>query len=97
MSAKEVLRELAGKVWDEAKPSFDHGRSELISGLMTGNSFVMYPRAEQAAEQQAELPMAVEVGEPEKPMNMDQLRALAREMEADRASAQERDRGGMEM
>ena len=88
MSVKKVM----GKLWDEAKPSFDHGRSELVAGLMTGNAFVMYPRAEPGAE----LPMAAEIAEmpaADKAMSMDDLRALAREYHP----APEMGRDGMEM
>lgn len=48
--AASTIKDLGGRLWDEAKPMFDHGRSEAAALLFTGQSYVMYMKAGQGAE-----------------------------------------------
>ena len=55
------LREAGGRIWDDAKPLFDHGRSELAAALFAGHAHVMYmhnpkEEEEQTQHQNPELP-----------------------------------------
>ena len=38
----ESLKEIGGKIFDGARPMFDHGRSELAAALFAGHGHVMY-------------------------------------------------------
>jgi hypothetical protein len=48
------LKEIGGKIWDSLTPTFDHGAHEMASALFRGDAFVMYPRTNQAENQQQE-------------------------------------------
>ena len=39
-----TVREVGGKIWDEASPTFEHGNAELAAALFNpnGSAFVMY-------------------------------------------------------
>ncbi len=39
-----AAKEVGGKIWDEAAPMFDHGKTELAAALFNsnGSAFVMY-------------------------------------------------------
>jgi glycine cleavage system H lipoate-binding protein len=52
--AASLLKDIGGKVWDEAKPFVDHGRSEWAALMYTGSAYVMYPRNQQGVEQSQE-------------------------------------------
>ena len=41
-----VAREIGGKIWDIAKPLFDHGRAEIAAALFSGHAHVMYMKGE---------------------------------------------------
>ena len=47
----EALGEAAGRMWDAAKPMFDHGRTELAAALFAGHGHVMYMHNESGVEQ----------------------------------------------
>jgi hypothetical protein len=48
-----AFREAMGQVWDAVTPKFEHGATEIAAALLSGNDrgFVMYPRTENAVEQ----------------------------------------------
>ena len=52
--AASPLKEIGGKIWDSLTPTFDHGAHEMASALFRGDAFVMYPRTNQAENQQQE-------------------------------------------
>ncbi len=47
-------RSIAGQVWDEAKPMFDHGRTELAAALFTGHAHVMYMKGQEGLDKGVE-------------------------------------------
>lgn len=47
----ETLKEAGGRMWDAAKPMFDHGRTELAAALFAGHGHVMYMHNERGVEQ----------------------------------------------
>jgi hypothetical protein len=49
--AASALKDIGGKIWDEAKPMVDHGRSEVAALLHTGQAYVMYPRNQHGNDQ----------------------------------------------
>jgi hypothetical protein len=48
--AAATLKEVAGHLWDGAKPLFDHGRTEAAAALFIGNAHVMYMKGQDGAE-----------------------------------------------
>lgn len=43
-------RSIAGQVWDNAKPMFDHGRTELAAALFSGHAHVMYMKGQEGVD-----------------------------------------------
>ncbi|QJW93236.1 hypothetical protein [Frigoriglobus tundricola] len=52
--AAASLKEVAGQLWDAAKPMFDHGRTEAAAALFIGNAHVMYMKGADGVEQDQE-------------------------------------------
>jgi hypothetical protein len=46
-----TAREIGGQLWDNAKPMFDHGRTEAVAALFAGHAHVMYMHNEKGVEQ----------------------------------------------
>ena len=49
--AASLLKDVGGKLYDELKPMFDHGRTECAAALFSGHAHVMYMKGLDGVEQ----------------------------------------------
>jgi len=49
--AASVLKDIGGKIWDGAKPMFDHGRAEAANLIFSGQAHVLYMEGQKNTEQ----------------------------------------------
>jgi hypothetical protein len=52
--AAEGAKNIAGQMWDGAKPMFDHGRTELAAALFTGQAHVLYMKGQEGPDKGVE-------------------------------------------
>lgn len=50
--AASSVKDVGGQVWDDLKPMFDHGRTELAAALFSGQAHVMYMKGQQSVEEE---------------------------------------------
>jgi hypothetical protein len=48
--AASTAKGIAGQMWDDAKPMFDHGRTELAAALFAGHAHVMYMKGQEGLD-----------------------------------------------
>jgi hypothetical protein len=64
--AAEGAKGIAGQMWDDAKPMFDHGRTELAAALFAGHAHVMYMKGQEGHDKGVEPAKEHAQSEPER-------------------------------